>query len=227
LPSAPPRNSLLTHRNHKYRFDMAQHDVESWRHEPAPPQAGESSTVRSKSGWVATFLLQHPLARRITGYSAGSVVAVVISEACFAAAYGWGHSGTTWASAAGFIGGAVPNYILNRRWAWRDRRGRSRRAELLLYMAVAIVSFLVSAVVTHWAEVGARHLTMVRGWQVVLITAAYLGVSGVFFAVKFVIYEIVVFTKESDNTAVHELHPRSTTLMPPGLVVTREDALER
>jgi putative flippase GtrA len=142
---------------------------------------------------LAHPLLRHPLVRRITGYSAGSVVAVIISEACFAAAYGWGHSGTTLASAAGFVGGAVPNYILNRRWAWRDRRGRSRRAELSLYMAVAIASFLVSAVVTHWAETGTRHLTAVRGWQVALITAAYLGVSAVFFVVKFVIYETVVF----------------------------------
>jgi putative flippase GtrA len=138
-------------------------------------------------------LLRHPLVRRITGYSAGSVVAVIISEACFAAAYGWGHSGTTLASAAGFVGGAIPNYILNRRWAWRDRRGRSRRAEISLYMAVAIASFLVSALVTHWAEAGARQMTAVRGWQVALITAAYLGVSAVFFVVKFVVYETVVF----------------------------------
>lgn len=156
--------------------------------------------------WSARTLLRHPLARRITGYSAGSVVAVVISEACFAAAYGWGHSGTTWASAAGFVGGAVPNYILNRRWAWRDRRGRNRRQEIVLYMAVAVVSFVVSAVVTHWAEIGARHLTAVRGWQVVLITAAYLGVSGVFFAVKFVIYETIVFTASAE-TALGQLRP--------------------
>jgi putative flippase GtrA len=154
----------------------------------------------------AQTFVRHPLVRRITGYSAGSVVAVIISEACFAAAYGWGHSGTTLASAAGFVGGAVPNYILNRRWAWRDRRGRNRRQEILLYMAVAVVSFLVSAAVTHWAEIGARHLTAVRGWQVVLITAAYLGVSGVFFAVKFVIYETLVFTP-SDAAALDPSRP--------------------
>lgn len=156
--------------------------------------ADEEPAADTTSAWSTRSLLGHPLTRRITGYSAGSLVAVVISEACFAAAYGWGHSGTTLASASGFVGGAVPNYILNRRWAWRDRRGRNRHQEILLYMAVAVVSFVVSAVVTHWAEIGARHLTAVRGWQVVLITAAYLGVSGAFFAVKFVLYEIVVFT---------------------------------
>jgi putative flippase GtrA len=164
------------------------------------PAVARSDPARdTRRGRSARALLRHPLARRITGYSAGSVVAVVISEACFAAAYGWGHSGTTWASAAGFLGGAVPNYILNRRWAWRDRRGRNPRQEILLYMAVAVVSFLVSAVVTHWAEIGARHLTAVRDWQVVLITAAYLGVSGVFFAVKFIIYEMVVFTASEEK----------------------------
>jgi putative flippase GtrA len=140
--------------------------------------------------------------RRITGYSAGSIVAVIISEAGFAAAYGWGHSGTTLASAAGFVGGAIPNYVLNRRWAWRDRRGRDRRSEIGLYMAVAVASFLVSALATHWAEAGARHLTAVRGWQVALITAAYLVVSAVFFVVKFVIYETVVFRREPDGPTV-------------------------
>lgn len=166
----------------------------------APGSAGDAA-----ARWPARTLLRHPLARRITGYSAGSVVAVVISEASFAAAYGWGHSGTTLASAAGFVGGAVPNYILNRRWAWRDRRGRNRRQEILLYMVVAVASFLVSAVATHWAEIVARHLTAVRGWQVVLIGAAYLGVSGVFFAVKFVIYETVVFTASSEESSLGQL----------------------
>jgi len=174
--------------------------------DPTETIAGAEPACEVGARWPARALLRHPLARRITGYSAGSVVAVVISEACFAAAYGWGHSGTTLASAAGFVGGAVPNYILNRRWAWRDRRGRNRRQEILLYMVVAVASFLVSAVATHWAEIGARHLTAVRGWQVVLIAAAYLGVSGVFFAVKFVIYETVVFTA-SEESALGQRRP--------------------
>jgi putative flippase GtrA len=185
-----------------------------------------SATERAAT-WREHPLVRHPLVRRITGYSAGSVVAVILSEIAFAAAYGWGHSGTTLASAAGFVGGAVPNYILNRRWAWRDRRGRSRRSEIALYMAVAVCSFAVSALVTHWAEGTARHLTAVRGWQVALITAAYLLVSAVFFVVKFVIYETVVFTKAPE--AIRELHVEDAALgalrhtAPP--TVNRGDAL--
>lgn len=144
---------------------------------------------------------RHPLVRRITGYSAGSVVAVAISEIAFTTSLGWGHVGTTIASAIGFVGGAVPNYILNRRWAWRDRRGRNRRSEVTLYMVVALATFLVSAVATHLAKVEAEHLTSDRTWLVVLAAAAFLAVSAVFFVVKFVIYETVVFRRMPDNPA--------------------------
>lgn len=142
--------------------------------------------------------VRHPLVRRITGYSAGSVVAIIISEAAFAAVLGWGHMGTTVASACGFIGGVAPNYVLNRRWAWRDRRGRNKRTEITLYMAVSLATFVVSAVVTHWAEAGARQLTADKGGEVALTTAAFLAVSAVFFVVKFLIYETLVFTKHPD-----------------------------
>jgi putative flippase GtrA len=147
-------------------------------------------------------LVRHPLVRRITGYSAGSVIAVIVSEAAFAATLGWGQTGTTIASAMGFVGGAVPNYILNRRWAWRDRRGRTRRSEVTLYMAVAFSSFIVSALVTHVVRDGARHLTGDRGGQVAVTTAAYLGVSLVFFIIKFLIYETWVFQKHTAQPTV-------------------------
>jgi putative flippase GtrA len=141
-------------------------------------------------------LPERPLTRRIFGYSAGSVIAASTSEAAFVIALGPLHAGTTWASAAGFVGGAVPNYILNRKWAWPDRRGRDRRTEITLYAIVALATFLASAVVTHWAETAARQITDDRAWTVVLTALAYLGVSGVFFVIKFVLYERVVFTPE-------------------------------
>lgn len=133
------------------------------------------------------------LARRVAGYSAGSLIAAGTSELAFVVVLGWLHGGTTWASAAGFVGGAIPNYVLNRRWAWSDRRGRDRKTEVALYTAVAVSTFLVSAVATHWAQVGARHVTSDHGWAVAMTAAAFLGVSGIFFVLKFVLYERVVF----------------------------------
>jgi putative flippase GtrA len=160
----------------------------------------DGDTVTEASGRLAR-LRRSPLVRRVTGYSAGSVIAAFTSELAFAGVYGWLHAGTTWSSAAGFIGGAVPNYILNRRWAWQDRRGRSRRHEMFLYAVVSIASFLVSIVVTNAAEHWARHLTTDHNLRVLLVAAAYLAVSGVFFVGKFVVYELVVFTKGPDVPA--------------------------
>ena len=158
------------------------------------------NVIQRFEDWKQHPFVRHPLVRRITGYSAGSVVAIILSEACFAAVLGPGHAGTTLASAAGFVGGAIPNYILNRRWAWRDRRGRARHSEVTLYMVVSLASFLVSAVVTHIAEEGARHLVASRSAQVALTAVAFLAVSAVFFVIKFLIYETVVFKKHAPTT---------------------------
>ena len=121
----------------------------------------------------------------------------------------WGHSGTTWASAAGFVGGAVPNYVLNRRWAWPDRRSRDRRSELQRYAIISLLSFVTSVVVTHFAEQGAAQLTPDRGWRVAFIAGAYLLSSGVFFAIKFVAYERLVFTAPAATSPPSRL--RATT----------------
>jgi hypothetical protein len=72
-------------------------------------------------------------------------------------------------------------------------------------MSVAVATFLVSAVVTHWAEGAARHLTVDRGGQVALTTAAFLAVSAVFFVLKFVIYETVVFTRAPEAREIVSL----------------------
>ncbi len=139
-------------------------------------------------------LRQIPLVRRITGYSVGSVIAAATAELAFVIAYGWGHAGPVGASAAGFIGGAVPNYFLNRRWAWPDRLGRSRRAEAALYAVVALGSFGASVAATRWAQHWARGLTADGSLRTLLPAAAYLVTSGLVFVAKFVLYDRVVFT---------------------------------
>jgi putative flippase GtrA len=140
-------------------------------------------------------LRDRPLVRRFAGYGLGSVVAAATSELAFVIAYAFLHTGTVGASAFGFVGGAIPNYILNRRWAWHDRTGRSRRSEIVLYSAVSLVSFAVSVVVTRAAEDWARHLTPDKTWRVLMIAAAYLASSGIIFLLKFVLYDLIVFTK--------------------------------
>ncbi len=151
------------------------------------------------------------LIRRIVGYSLGSVIAAITSEAAFLVAYGPAGAGPALSSAAGFVGGAVPNYVLNRRWAWSDRRGRRRRTEITLYAAVALSSYGASVVVTRTVERWARHLSGDRSSRVLLVGAAYLGVSGVFFVLKFVLYHFAVFTGGPGD----EARPRRSAPAPP------------
>lgn len=141
------------------------------------------------------------LLRRVIGYSLGSVIAATIGELSFITVYGWLAAGNVAASFAGFVGGAVPNYILNRRWVWSDRRGRRPVEEVVLYWAVALASFGASVGVTDVAEDWAAHLTDDRTWRVLLVAAAYLAVAGVFFVAKFVLFHFLVFTAK-DPVAV-------------------------
>ena len=145
--------------------------------------------------------VQNPLARRFGGYGAGSLVAAACGELGFIVTYGWAQAGTTWATAVGFVCAAVPNYILNRKWAWSDRRGRSRRAEIALYLLVVAVTFAASALVTHWVAALTDSLSPSRAWQTVLVAGSYLAVSGVFFVLKFVLYETVVFAPDPTLTS--------------------------
>lgn len=140
------------------------------------------------------------LLRRLVTYSLGSVVAATCGELAFIAVYGWLAAGNVAASAAGFVGGAVPNYIVNRRWVWGDRRGRRPRSESLLYWTVALCSFGASVEVTDRAEDWARSLTDDRAWRVLLVAGAYLAVAGVFFVVKFVLFHFLVFTGAGPTT---------------------------
>ncbi len=58
---------------------------------------------------------------------------------------------------------------------------------------MALSSFAATALTTHWAEAGAVRLFPQRSAQTAILAAAYLAVSGVFFLIKFGLYERVVF----------------------------------
>src|SRR3984893_3097103 len=79
-----------------------------------------AAQVRKHPLWAR--VTRTALSTRFTKYALGSVVAFTVSNVAFAVFYVM-NAGTTACSVAGFIGGAVPNWVLNRRWAWQ-REGR-------------------------------------------------------------------------------------------------------
>jgi putative flippase GtrA len=130
---------------------------------------------------------------RFGRYTLGSVVAVATSEVAFVTCYGTGLLGTTASSAVAFVAGAIPNYVLNRSWAF-GRRGRLRVGrEVGLYGLVSLASFAASAVATGWASHWAPHVTADHAGRTALVGAAYLATYGVLFLAKFAVFQKVIF----------------------------------
>lgn len=149
---------------------------------------GPAGTVRDR---VRT--LWRRIGAKFARYTAGSVIAGVISQVTFVTLYGLELTGPQVASVCAFIAGAAPNYVMNRAWAW-GRRGRAGlRTEVLPYVATILVTAALAAALTALVDRYVHLVTGVHAVQVVIVNAAFLGTYGVMFLVKFLLFERVVF----------------------------------
>jgi putative flippase GtrA len=135
------------------------------------------------------------LSARFTKYALGSVVAFVVSNVAFAAFYVMSAS-TTACSVAGFIGGAIPNWILNRRWAWK-RQGRPPARQVIGYIGVSIVVLVTTSAATGWTNAQVQSIPPHHGVRLLIVTASYVAVTVVLFFAKFAIYDYWVFSERS------------------------------
>ena len=146
-------------------------------------------------------------AGKVTRYALGSLVALLTSVIVFALLLLLGVN-TTIDSVAAFLAGAIPNWILNRRWAW-EMNGRVEVVRevvgyVLVSATVLAASSLATGAMQHWVR---HHITPNHGFRVLLVTGAYVFVQAVFFAVKFVIYDRWVFAGRSRlRAAVRSRH---------------------
>jgi putative flippase GtrA len=141
-------------------------------------------------------LRSSPLAARVTRYTLGSVVALTTSVVVFALLLLLGVN-TTVDSVAAFIAGAVPNWILNRRWAWRMEGKVAFGREIFGYTVISIVALVLSSLATGWTHHQVQSLPSNYGLRVTLVTLSYVFVQAVLFAAKFVVYEHWVFAGRS------------------------------
>ena len=129
---------------------------------------------------------------RVWRYTASSAIAAATSAVVFAAGYalGWG---TVVDNVLAFLAGAVPNWVLNRSWAWQRRGPVHVRREVLLYAAVSLLSLAASTAATAWAGRRAPSLTHDAALQVALVAGTYVATYGVLFVARYLVYELVVF----------------------------------
>lgn len=136
-----------------------------------------------------------PLSARFTKYALGSVIAFIASNMVFALFYVLAAS-TTVCSVAGFIAGAIPNWILNRRWAWQ-RTGRPPARQILGYIAVSLLVLVTTSAATGWTNAQVQSIPEGHGLRVIIVTASYVAVTVGWFFAKFAIYDYWVFSEHS------------------------------
>ena len=132
-----------------------------------------------------------PALLKLWRYGAGSVVAFVSSVVVYYAFFSWAHLGAIGSTWVAFVAGAVPNWVLNRRWAW-EKRGREGVArESALYVLVSIVSLVASSAVTKATALAVVHTN--RTARDLLVTFSYMASVVVLSVLKYLVYDRFVF----------------------------------
>lgn len=129
-------------------------------------------------------------------YTASSVIAGVISQGTFMICYAVGTLPSV-ASIIAFIAGAVPNYFMNRYWAWQQTDRVRPARELLPYVVINILTALLASVLTTGADVWLRDRIDSHTWQVILVSVAFVGTYAVMFVLKFFLFDKLIFTRSN------------------------------
>jgi putative flippase GtrA len=146
---------------------------------------------------VYTRVRNSAYAGKVTRYAIGSIVALVTSVVVFAV-LDWLGVHTAIDSAAAFIAGAVPNWVLNRKWAWKMEDRADFMREIVAYIVISLLVWGASSWATGWTQNWVNHhVSPGNGLRVILVTGAYVVVQAVFFVAKFVIYDKWVFAGRS------------------------------
>lgn len=164
----------------------AKHDPWTWFHE---------------GHWLGRW--RSPLLVKLWRYGAGSVLAFVSSGVALFICIQWLGFGATTAAVIAFLVGAIPNWILNRRWAWEKTEREGFAAETTLYVIVSLISLGISVGVTKATAIGAAHLATHLVVKHLLVTGSYLLTTVVLTGAKYVAYDRLVFVDRRPRSRHH------------------------
>lgn len=132
-----------------------------------------------------------PLILRLWRYGAGSVIAFVTSEIALAICFSGLHMGATSSAVIAFFAGAIPNWMLNRQWAWQKRGREGVGRETSLYVVVSVVNLVLSTGATKLAaELSTSASQLARD---LLVSASYTFSIVVLTILKYFVYDRFVF----------------------------------
>jgi len=129
---------------------------------------------------------------RFARYTAGSVVALAVSEVTLVVCFATGWTSAATASVVAFFAGAIPNYVLNRSWVWKHRGPVEVRREIVPYVGISLATLGLAALATTLA---ARLAPAGSTASTAFVALAYLATYGILFVVKFFAYQRFVFRR--------------------------------
>ena len=134
-----------------------------------------------------------PTLLRFWRYSAGSVVAYLASGAVFYACVDWLGFGAGTCTVVAFVAGALPNWVLNRRWAWQRSGREGVVRETALYVLVTAASLAVTLAVTKLTAYSVNQMNAGHMVRDLLLTSSYLFATAVLWVLKYIAYDRLVF----------------------------------
>jgi putative flippase GtrA len=137
---------------------------------------------------------------RIGRFAVASLVATAVTELSFVALYGAGLAGAEVAGVIAFVAGAVPKFVLSRWWVWRRPGTPSILGEVVPYGLVAAGTGLAAGLLTGLAERVIEQQVESRPWQVVFVGAAFLATMVAMFALRYVLFDRLVFNDGARRT---------------------------
>jgi putative flippase GtrA len=140
-----------------------------------------------------------PEGRKLFRYSMSSLVAVAISVILLV--FFNGVVGlSAWISSTLATGiAAVPNYEMNRKWAW-GKTGRSHVwKEVVPFWALAFLGWGISTFSVHLMEQYAQSHDFSHLMSTAAVTLVYLGAFGVLWIAKFIIFNKVLFVHHLED----------------------------
>ena len=143
--------------------------------------------------------LRGPEGRKLFRYSMASAVAVVISVVLLVIFNGVVGLSAWVSSTLATAIAAVPNYEMNRKWAW-GKSGRSHLwKEVVPFWALAFLGWGVSTVSVHLMESYAKHHNFSHLLSTGTVTIVYVAAFGVLWVAKFVIFNKLLFVHHLED----------------------------
>ncbi len=126
---------------------------------------------------------------KVWRYTGGSVIAAGCSELTLLLLYGAVGLSPGWSSTLAWVAGALPNYWLNRSWAWQLRGRPDVLREVLPYAAIVALTLVLAIASTRAVDEALRASGTASESRVLLVAATFLGVYVVVFFLRFVLLD--------------------------------------